>query len=162
MAAAGPTAARNGNVRAGPGTGFAVVGSVGQGRELTITGRNEAGDWFQLADGGWIAAFLVAHPPGAVPVAAVIPTEPTQPPASASRAGTVAQPNAFTCVGGCAVAPDPSCAIKGNVNSEGERFYHQPGWQSYNITKVKPEEGDRWFCTAEEAQAAGFRAPLQH
>lgn len=160
-AVSGPTAAKNGNVRAGPGTGFAVVGSVVQGSALKVTGRNEAGDWFQLADGGWIAAFLVANPPGAVPVAAVIPTEPTQPPVSASRAGTVAQPNAFTCVGGCAVAPDPSCAIKGNVNSDGERIYHEPGWRDYKKTNVRPEEGDRWFCTADEARASGFRAAQQ-
>ncbi len=84
-----PAAAKDGNLRAGPGTGFAVVGGVSAGDGLEITGRNEAGDWFELADGGWIAAFLVANPPGAVPVAAVIPTEPTQPPASAQRAAPV-------------------------------------------------------------------------
>ncbi|MEZ4642375.1 MAG: SH3 domain-containing protein [Chloroflexota bacterium] len=66
--------------------------------------------------------------------------------------------NAFQCVGGCATAPDPSCAIKGNVNSSGEKIYHVPGGSFYNRTDIKPEEGDRWFCTSAEAQAAGFRA----
>lgn len=48
------------------------------------------------------------------------------------------------------------CVIKGNVNDK-KRIYHLPGCGSYNQTKIKPEEGDRWFCTEAEAQAAGFR-----
>lgn len=65
--------------------------------------------------------------------------------------------NPFQCVGGCATPPDPSCAIKGNVNSSDEKIYHVPGGAFYNRTDIKPEEGDRWFCTEAEAQAAGFR-----
>ncbi len=65
----------------------------------------------------------------------------------------------FTCTGGCTTPPDPSCSIKGNVNSDGERIYHTTDSRSYNRTDIKPEEGDRWFCTEQEAQAAGFRAP---
>ncbi|CAM4253820.1 thermonuclease family protein [Paenibacillus tarimensis] len=50
-----------------------------------------------------------------------------------------------------------SCAeplIKGNINSKGEKIYHLPGSSHYDRTK--PE---KWFCTEEEAAAAGFRAP---
>lgn len=65
--------------------------------------------------------------------------------------------NAFQCAGGCATPPDPSCTIKGNVNSSGERIYHVVGGSFYNRTDIKPEEGDRWFCTTPEAEAAGFR-----
>lgn len=64
----------------------------------------------------------------------------------------------FTCIGGCATPPDPSCAIKGNVNSSGGRIYHTPDGQFYDRTDIKFEEGDRWFCTVGEAEAAGFRA----
>ena len=42
--------------------------------------------------------------------------------------------------------------IKGNINSQGEKIYHIPSGQYYQITK--PEE---LFCTENEAQAAGFR-----
>lgn len=42
--------------------------------------------------------------------------------------------------------------IKGNINSKGEKIYHVPGGQFYDVTK--PEE---MFCTEEEAQAAGYR-----
>lgn len=63
----------------------------------------------------------------------------------------------FVCTNGCATPPDPSCDIKGNVNSSGERIYHMPDGQFYDRTDIKPEEGDRWFCTIGEAEAAGFR-----
>ncbi|GGK36150.1 hypothetical protein GCM10010965_31390 [Caldalkalibacillus thermarum] len=42
--------------------------------------------------------------------------------------------------------------IKGNINSKGEKIYHVPGGQFYDVTI--PEE---MFCTEEEAQAAGYR-----
>ena len=52
-----------------------------------------------------------------------------------------------------------ACTIKGNVNSKGERIYHCPGWRDYDNTDVVPSNGDRWFCSEAEAQAAGFRRP---
>jgi len=67
-------------------------------------------------------------------------------------------PNGFTCVGGCTEPPDPSCAIKGNVNAKGDHIYHVPGGKNYALTLIKPAEGDRWFCTEQEARDAGFRA----
>ena len=54
-AAAGKaTAASAANLRAGPGTSYARVGSVSAGQALTITGRNQAGDWYQLANPQWV------------------------------------------------------------------------------------------------------------
>jgi hypothetical protein len=99
-----------------------------------------------------------------VPVTASIPTPPATNVRSVASVmvstmapGGGGNSNAFTCIGGCATPPDPSCAIKGNVNSRGEKIYHVPGQRDYERTDVNPEEGDRWFCTPEEAQAAGFR-----
>lgn len=67
-----PTVISTANLRAGPGTNYALVGSATRGPCLTITGRNEAGDWFQLNNGNWIAAFLVENPPATagIPVVA--------------------------------------------------------------------------------------------
>lgn len=48
------------------------------------------------------------------------------------------------------------CVIKGNINSKGDKIYHTPDSSSYKVTK--PE---MWFCTEEEAKAAGFRAPIR-
>jgi uncharacterized protein YraI len=51
---------RNGaNLRAGAGTSYAIVGKAQPGQNVVIVGKNEAGDWYQLAGGHWIAAFLV-------------------------------------------------------------------------------------------------------
>ena len=52
-----------------------------------------------------------------------------------------------------------NCNIKGNINSKGDRIYHAPGSRSYGATKINESKGDRWFCSEEEAKAAGWRAP---
>jgi len=49
------------------------------------------------------------------------------------------------------------CRIKGNINAKGERIYHTPGGQQYDLVKVDLEKGERWFCTEAEAVAAGWR-----
>ena len=55
-------------------------------------------------------------------------------------------------------APD-GCIIKGNINSKGDKIYHYPGMSSYGSTKIDESKGERWFCSEEEARAAGWRAP---
>ena len=53
------------------------------------------------------------------------------------------------CPQGCVNQPDPSCGIKGNVNtSRDTKIYHVEGSSSsYGRVKMKEEEGDLWFCT---------------
>ncbi len=75
----GITAVRNANLRAGPGTNYATVGGVRAGQTLDLQGRTGDSTWFQLRDGSWIAAFLVAQsetvlPTVALTVIAGIPT----------------------------------------------------------------------------------------
>ncbi|EKS34334.1 thermonuclease family protein [Afipia broomeae] len=54
-------------------------------------------------------------------------------------------------------APAPGCDIKGNVNRSGACIYHQPGGRWY--AKINMElNGKRWFCSIQEAEAAGCRA----
>jgi len=55
------------------------------------------------------------------------------------------------------VAPSPDCTIKGNVNTAGECIYHQPTSRWYTQIKMKISKGTRWFCSVEEAEAAGCR-----
>ena len=50
------------------------------------------------------------------------------------------------------------CRIKGNI-SNGDRVYHTPDSPYYARTHIDPAQGERWFCTESEAQAAGWRAP---
>ena len=53
------------------------------------------------------------------------------------------------------------CTIKGNINKEGEHIYHVQGSRLYERTKISPSKGERWFCSEEEARAAGWRPALQ-
>ena len=50
------------------------------------------------------------------------------------------------------------CLVKGNISGSG-RIYHLPGSRSYERTRIDESDGERWFCTAAEAEAAGWRAP---
>lgn len=54
--------------------------------------------------------------------------------------------------------PKEGCVIKGNVRRDKEtRIYHLPECFNYEKIVVNEREGDRWFCSEEEAKAAGFR-----
>jgi endonuclease YncB( thermonuclease family) len=48
------------------------------------------------------------------------------------------------------------CAIKGNVSRHGN-IYHVPWSPWYGKVKVDTGRGERWFCSEEEAAAAGWR-----
>lgn len=59
-----------------------------------------------------------------------------------------------------APAPTPgtgSCAIKGNIASDGEKIYHVPGQRFYDKTVIDESKGERWFCSESDAQAVGWR-----
>jgi hypothetical protein len=56
-----------------------------------------------------------------------------------------------------ALAPSPECVIKGSVNRSGECIYHLPGGRFYSAVKMDLAKGKRWFCSSEEAEAAGCR-----
>lgn len=50
------------------------------------------------------------------------------------------------------------CSIKGTIAiNSGERIYHVPGQEHYSETKISPQYGERWFCSEQEAQTAGWR-----
>jgi len=57
-----------------------------------------------------------------------------------------------------AAAASSNCLIKGNISDNGH-IYHVPGSRSYDATKIDESKGERWFCTEEEASAAGWRPP---
>jgi len=48
--------------------------------------------------------------------------------------------------------------IKGNMSqTAGEKIYHVPGGEYYDKTVIDEPAGERWFCTEQEAVAAGWR-----
>jgi len=57
--------------------------------------------------------------------------------------------------------PSGACDIKGNISRKGERIYHVPGQKYYARTRVLTGKGERWFCSEQEARAAGWRRSQQ-
>lgn len=55
------------------------------------------------------------------------------------------------------VAPSPGCTIKGNVNRAGVCIFHQPNSRWYAKIEMRVGKGTRWFCSVDEAVAAGCR-----
>jgi endonuclease YncB( thermonuclease family) len=71
------------------------------------------------------------------------PREPREPPSGGGEAAS-----------GCR-----GTGIKGNISKpSGERIYHVPGSSSYAETRVDEADGERWFCTENDARSAGWRA----
>ncbi|MBM4221264.1 MAG: thermonuclease family protein [Gammaproteobacteria bacterium] len=85
--------------------------------------------------------------------------------AFSSYAGSTAADCIAAIRGQVSSVPPPSggksggCLIKGNIGSGGKRIYHVPGSTWYADTRIDESKGERWFCSEEEAQAAGWRAP---
>lgn len=63
---------------------------------------------------------------------------------------------------GHAAAPQAAapggCPFKGNINSKGLRIVHAPGQHDYAATRIDTTKGERWFCSLEAAEAAGWTA----
>jgi hypothetical protein len=53
------------------------------------------------------------------------------------------------------------CPTKGNIANSGERIYHVPDGAFYDRTKMDQSAGERWFCSEQEAQAAGRRRSMR-
>lgn len=82
------TANSNVNLRSGPGTDYAVLGTLGAGQTVDVVGRN--GDWLVLKNGWWVASWVVTvtgnasalpikeYVPAAAPQQAQRPAQPQQ------------------------------------------------------------------------------------
>jgi micrococcal nuclease len=54
--------------------------------------------------------------------------------------------------------PNPKCNIKGNFadGKVSKKIYFIPGCVHYSTTAVEQDKGEQWFCSEEQAKAAGF------
>ncbi|MDW8316818.1 MAG: SH3 domain-containing protein [Anaerolineae bacterium] len=108
------------NVRLGPGTDYPLVGQASQGSQLSLIGRNEAGDWLVVCcvNGrpGWVAARLVSVQPDGADLAALPialapplsrPATPTATPTPSPTAAPPSPPPAPGANGGSASPPSP-------------------------------------------------------
>ncbi|GAB4219630.1 MAG: thermonuclease family protein [Candidatus Microgenomates bacterium] len=51
-----------------------------------------------------------------------------------------------------------NCIIKGNIDKNTyQKFYHLPNCKHYKEIVIEKDIGERYFCTEEEAQKAGFK-----
>jgi micrococcal nuclease len=67
-------------------------------------------------------------------------------------------PTAPSATGVCDYSGTDQPVIKGNISqSTGEKIYHVPGGEFYDKTVIDEPAGERWFCTEQEAVAAGWR-----
>lgn len=48
------------------------------------------------------------------------------------------------------------CMIKGNISANG-KIYHVPGGKTYESVRINLRSGERWFCSREDAERAGWR-----
>jgi endonuclease YncB( thermonuclease family) len=73
--------------------------------------------------------------------------------------GTVSVPiNAQPILCSASDAPSSECDIKGHVTRKGERIYFLPGQLDYSrLDMARPKADRRWFCSEEDAKAAGYR-----
>lgn len=69
----------------------------------------------------------------------------------------IENPATFRAIEAAAPAPTGPCVIKGNISGSGH-IYHLPHNRDYGRTRINEGKGERWFCTEEEAQSAGWRA----
>jgi len=98
---------QNANLRAGPGTQYAILGRAPAGSTVRVAATNDAGDWYHLANGNWIAGFLVDLNTRGQAADAVLPT--VTPSGAAARpavATAVAKPT-LTPTAPPAAAPSP-------------------------------------------------------
>lgn len=96
-------ATSNMNLRGGPGTDYPIVGTLAAGQTMRAEGRN--GDWLYLANGMWVAGWLVTAegsvaslPTRTAPAAPVAPAQPAQPAVPTTAPGIAGCPGLnYTC-----------------------------------------------------------------
>lgn len=143
---------------------------IGEGRNPVEQGLLLIWDTAGLSAGGYSVRLTAVDKTGNYPApcqvqlyidesvtATPTPVPPTPTPIPPSPTPTPTTPTFSGCPGGCTYHP-PDCDIKGNISYEtGEKIYHVPGGEYYDATVIRPEYGERWFCTEEEAIVAGWR-----
>ncbi|MCS6825354.1 MAG: SH3 domain-containing protein [Caldilinea sp.] len=115
----GPRAKEYTILRRGPGTIYERVGVVAPGAPLHVIAQNQAGDWYQLENGAWVAAFLLDKRPGELPVAVHIPPRP----ADARRLAVTFSSPWYACIQ----------SVSAFANDEGENV-QQWVYRSFRVT----------------------------
>lgn len=78
----------------------------------------------------------------------------------AATSSAKSQPKVIPSTSSSSMPSTSSCVIKGNISSKKEKIFHAPGCGSYTQTQIDESAGERWFCSEQEALAAGWRKAL--
>ena len=156
-ASGGPTvriARPNINLRLGPGTNFQIVGNAVEGETFAVTGRNGAGDWYEIttADGGtaWTFAGIVELSGDAASIAvveSVVEAGPASEPAAEAPASDA--PAAST---EAAPAPAPAANLSG-----------LSGRLLYSVANMDAERWELWeynFGSGSTSKIADWRTEI--
>ena len=81
--------------------------------------------------------------PGA-PIAPT-PDNPVVPPTTTAEPSLVPTPTATPCR-----------TIAGNINSQGQKLWHDESSPQWSQIRIDESKGERWFCDAASAEAAGW------
>lgn len=79
----------------------------------------------------------------------------TRTPALKPAVARTAHTHVPLCVNGC-IGHIPGCDIKGNLSPDLGKIYFKPGDLAYAGANVWTDQGDRWFCTPEQARSNGW------
>jgi len=52
--------------------------------------------------------------------------------------------------------PNPDCLIKADISASGKQLYYVPGMRVYAGTFINEDDGERWFCSENDAKNAGW------
>lgn len=146
------------NIRSGPGTNYAVVGGLRGGESIRSLGAANS-EWTKVEHQGntaYVYSALVGRPGSqrfapSQPAPQPIPQQPQPAP----------PPQQSGCPNGCS-SPPAGCNIKGNISfNTGEKIYHVPGGRDYAATVINSSQGERWFCTEQEALNNDWRRSLK-
>jgi hypothetical protein len=169
------------HIRSGPGTNYRVLRVAKAGELVDIRGcDNDDCAWFRLTNDEWVASHLVEEEFGIPELDRQLQIDASSESvedaereyreeiatevelnnrAAAAEREDMQVENSPNCIGGCTEYPtwcEPP--IKGNVSFNGdEKIYHVPGQAYYDETTIDTRYGERWFCTEDEARAAGWR-----
>src|SRR5439155_19759065 len=98
----------------------------------------------------WLSVYDQIH---GLPSSAHVPAPSATAPATAKATAVVPATGPGVAADSDGACP-PNFPIKGNIRSDGTKIYHLPNDPTYARTHA-----EQCFATADDAQAAGFRAP---
>jgi len=149
------------NLRGGPGTNYAIVGTAKRNDIFLVVGRNSAGSWYKikLSDGkeAWIAASLVQVSGDATKIAVVDNPAPAAQP-------TVAAATNVTMTTATAPAPaSPPTASAPAARTSSVRAGQLSGRLLYSVANMDAKRWELWeynFATASSTKVADWRTEV--